>query len=168
MQAGASAELSCSTSPGTAQALSAVQGWLSPSVPPRAGDLSPLCSMADGSAGCQRIPIPCSSEPSLIVFGSIRKETCCFLPRASPLGCGPAGERRYQRLRSRANKPSWQQRPPALVFSHPAKPQHLQNNLEETISRAGLEQACMPHHFSGVSEARVLYDSNIGLLSHSL
>lgn len=98
------------------------RGWLSPRMPPRAGDLPPLCTVADGSAGCQPVPIPCSSEQSLIVLGSNRKETCCFLPPASPLGRGPASEGRYQRLRSRANKPRRQQQSTACAcFLSPCK-----------------------------------------------
>lgn len=101
-----------STSPGTAQAQHH-RGRLS---------LSPLCTVADGSAGCQPVPIPCSSEQSLIVLGSNRKETCCFLPPASPLGRGPASEGRYQRLRSRANKPRRQQQSTACAcFLSPCK-----------------------------------------------
>lgn len=48
-----------------------------------------------------------------------------------------------------------------FVFSHHAKTSAPVNNPEETISRAGsdLEQTIISDHFSGVSEANILYDT---------
>ena len=70
-------------------------------------------------------------------------------------------EYRYQRLHARANKPSWQQQQHLFSLTMQNLSTCKQPGPPGTaISRAGsdLEQIIISDHFSGVSEANILYD----------